>query len=165
MRNKIFLFDIDHTLFDTEKFKASKLTDFSLYDEILGVLEKLSKVAELGILSQGELEFQKAKLKNADIERFFKEHNVHIFEDKNLNLERVLSQYEDYQVFFVDDRLDMLQSAKKFMPSVVTVWIKRGPHAEKLKEIEDFIPDKAILNLKELTCIIDSCRSNYAKKN
>ena len=153
-RNKLILFDIDHTLFDTEKFKASKLTDYSLYDEVLEILEKLSKIAELGIFSKGDFEFQKAKLKNTKIEDFFKGKNVHIFQDKILNI-KALNQYKNYKIFFVDDRLEVLRDVKKFLPSIIVIWIKRGPHAERLKKIEGFNPDKTIANLSQI--VSDTC--------
>lgn len=146
---KIILFDIDHVLFDTEKFKTSKLTEYSLYNEVFDVLGSLSKIAELGIFSKGELEFQKAKLKNTKIESFFKEENVHIFQDKIANA-NILNKYRDYEVFFVDDRLDVLLDIKKTLPSVLAIWIRRGPHAEGLQKIEGFIPDEIILSLQEL---------------
>jgi len=149
-KQKLVLFDIDHTLFDTERFKESRLEKYSLYDEVLKVLSELSKITTLGIFSQGELDFQKTKLKNTKIDSFFKEENVHVFKDKELNFAQIFTKYPDYKIFFVDDRLDLLFSAKKNFPAISTIWIKRGPHAKNLTEIENFSPDKTVSNLQEI---------------
>lgn len=153
-KNKIVLLDIDHTLFDTEKFKASKLTNYSLYEEVLDILKKLEDEADLGIFSEGILEFQKTKLKNTKLEQFFKEKHIHIFGKKESELLKTLNSYKKYKVFLVDDRLSILHLAKKNFPSIFTIWVKRGPHAQKQKEIEGFTPDETVFNLQELERLI-----------
>lgn len=164
-KKPIVLFDIDHTLFDTEKFKASSFKTYCLYEEVLEILKKLSKIADLGIFSQGEIGFQEAKLRNTKIEDFFKRKHLNILENKELEFSDVLNKYKDYKIFLVDDHLGVLRLAKKIMPSIIAIWIKRGPHAEKQKKIDGFDPDNTILNLKELVCIIDSNMLIYAKKS
>lgn len=63
----LVLFDIDYTIFDTNSFKKSGLTLYRLYPGVKNVLEKLNNTYTLGILSQGEKEFQIKKLQETGI--------------------------------------------------------------------------------------------------
>jgi hypothetical protein len=152
----VVLFDIDYTLFDTRKFKDSKLKDYSIYDEINKILTQLIKIASLGIFSKGETEFQKTKLEKTGMLNFFEEKNIHIFNDKDVNLISVLQKYKNSKLFLVDDKLEVLHSAKKYMPQIITVWVKRGPYAETQAPIENFVPSATISNLSNLYRIVFS---------
>ncbi|HUD04911.1 MAG TPA: hypothetical protein VMR59_02920 [Patescibacteria group bacterium] len=152
--NKLVLFDIDYTLFDTTALKASDLTQYSLYDEVKSVLVKSSKIAELGIFSKGESEFQKAKLQKTGIVKFFQTKNIHIFENKNQNLKEVIKQYGNCKIYLIDDKLEILYNAKQFDPSIFTIWIKRGPFAQDETFLNNFSPDATITNLKEAISIV-----------
>src|SRR3989344_1087272 len=151
---KVVLFDIDYTLFNTDVFKETQLKKHSVYDEVHSVLENLSKVAELGIFSEGETEFQKTKLDKTDIKKYFKEQNLHISKSKIDRLQQVLNRYSHGQIFFVDDKLSILYDAKKLLSDVFTIWVKRGMYAENQKEISGFRPDAEVENLKEIIPII-----------
>lgn len=153
-KRKIVLFDIDYTLFDTDTFKDTKLKKYSLYKEIGGVLKQLRKAARLGILSQGDLALQKDKLKKTKIEKLFHTDHMHIVEDKPLSLKTILQKYSEYKVFLVDDNLSVLDEARKIIPSLYAIWIKRGPHAQNQKNIEGFSPNAIIKNLKEIIPIV-----------
>jgi len=155
-KKKFVLFDIDFTLFDTRTFKNSQLTRYTVYVEVMSVLEKLSKIAELGIFSKGESEFQKTKLAKTGMEKFFKDKNIHIFIDKDVNLINVLGKYRDSGIFIVDDRLEILYSAKKHMEQVFTIWVKRGWYAENQKPISGFTSDAEVENLSEVVRIVQS---------
>jgi FMN phosphatase YigB (HAD superfamily) len=152
----VVLFDIDYTLFDTRKFKDSKLKDYSIYDEINKILTQLTKIASLGIFSKGETEFQRTKLEKTGMLNFFEEKNIYIFNDKDVNLISVLQKYKNSKLFLVDDRLEVLHSAKKYMPQIITVWVKRGPYAETQAPIENFVPSATIGNLSNLYRIVFS---------
>jgi FMN phosphatase YigB (HAD superfamily) len=154
MKNKIILLDIDYTLFDTKTFKDSNLTQYSLYEEILSVLPSLASVAELGIFSKGEDKFQNTKLQQTGIKNFFERENVHVFEDKDINLKNVIEQYNGSKIYLVDDKLATLYNAKINTPSVFTVWIKRGPFAEDKSLLDNFSPDSVVANLKEIIPIV-----------
>ena len=65
-----------------------------------------------------------------------------------------MDKYKDSKLFFVDDKLEILYSAKKHMPQVVTIWVKRGPFAQNQKPILDFNPDAQVDNLLEVVEII-----------
>ena len=152
----IVLFDIDYTLFDTAFFKESGLSEHKIYEEVIEVLESLSKIARLGIFSKGKTEFQKIKLEKTGMMKFFKDYDIHIFDDKDANLINVLGKYKDSKLFLVDDKLEILYSAKKHMSKVFTIWVKRGPFAKIQEPISGFKPDAEIMNLQEIVSIINS---------
>ena len=151
---KVVLFDIDYTLFNTDVFKETQLEKHSVYDEVHGVLEKLSKISKLVIFSEGEINFQKTKLDKTDIKRYFNEHDMHIFKSKTDGLQLVLKKYLHGKLFLVDDKLSILHDAKKLLSDVFTIWVKRGIYAENQKEIPGFKPDFEIRDLKEIVSII-----------
>ncbi len=152
----VILFDIDYTLFDTHKFKNSQLKDYSLYEEVIRVLTQLSEFVTLGFFSKGVIGFQTIKLQKTGMSKFFKDHNVHIFDDKDANLISVLEKYKRSNLFLVDDKLGVLDSAKKHVPQIITIWVKRGPFAESQKSIPGFKPDAEVENLSEVVRIVRS---------
>jgi FMN phosphatase YigB (HAD superfamily) len=152
---KIVLFDIDNTLFDTERFKQTNREVFSLYEEVYEVLEELAPVADLGIFSEGEIAFQQKKLKQTNIEKYFIEEHVHIVPQKIHAIELLLKKYKhNNKIFLVDDRLSILPLIKKDFPSVFTIWMKRGEFFSHQKPIEGFSPDAEVDTLKEIIPLI-----------
>jgi FMN phosphatase YigB (HAD superfamily) len=152
----IVLFDIDYVLFDTAHFKQSGLLEYKIYGEVLGTLENLNNFVTLGIFSKGEMQFQQTKLEKTGIAKFFKEKNIHIFDDKNIKLTEVLDKYQSFKMFLVDDKLEILYLAKKHLGRVFTVWVKRGEYAENQKPIPDFKADFEVANLSEVVRIVQS---------
>ena len=112
----IILFDIDNTLFNTVQLKKSNLTVFTLFDEVEATLEELSRIATLGIFSQGEVAFQKKKLNETNISQYFFEEHTHIVQYKVDVMNEVLGQYKGAKIFFIDDWVDMLRMAKRQIP-------------------------------------------------
>lgn len=151
---KLVLFDIDYTLFDTDAFKKSNLTTYLLFEETLDVILTLKKFSDIGIFSEGEVDFQKTKLKKTSLYKHFINQNVHIVEKKDLVLRDILEQYKKRTIFLVDDKLNVLHLAKETIPSTFTIWVKRGPHAKVQKSIEGFQPDATISDLKEAVAIV-----------
>jgi phosphoglycolate phosphatase-like HAD superfamily hydrolase len=151
----IVLFDIDNTLFNTEKLKKSHLTIYELYDEVKDTLKELSKIATLGVLSQGEIAFQNKKLQETDIKHYFAEEHKHIVEYKIDQIKDILGIYKsNAKIFFIDDWLDMLQVAKKSDPDVFTIWMKRGEYAHSQEIHSHFTPDATVTDLQEVISII-----------
>lgn len=148
----IILFDIDYTLFDTGKFKASDLSEFALYDEVIDVLHKLGRNATLGIFSEGEVDFQKAKLVNTLIHAHFADEHLHIVSSKKDSIEKVLQQYGGQRVILVDDKIEVLELAKSLSNDVHTIWVKRGPFAESAQS--EFYPDEIVTSLDEIVEVI-----------
>jgi len=93
-------------------------------------------------------------LNKTGIGKFFKENNVHIFDDKGANLRDILEKYKSFKLFIVDDKLEILHSAKKHMPQIFTIWVKRGPFAQNQEKIPDFNPDTEIKNLSVIPSLI-----------
>src|ERR1700689_525668 len=91
----IILFDIDNTLFNTLRLKDSNLTVFESYKEVNDTLEKLSRIATLGILSQGEVAFQKKKLNETKIAQYFFEEHTHIVQFKIDVMKEVFEKYKN----------------------------------------------------------------------
>jgi len=156
LTKSIVLFDIDYTLFDTALFKESGLSRHEIYEEVMQVLDSLSSFTTLGIFSKGEVQFQKTKLEKTGMAKFFKEEHIHIFNDKDINLTKIIDRYKDSQIFFVDDKLEILHSAKKYAKDVFTIWVKRGWYAQNQKGIFGFKPDAEVENLTEVARIVKS---------
>ncbi|MGH7204222.1 MAG: hypothetical protein ACREHC_07300 [Candidatus Levyibacteriota bacterium] len=153
-QKKIVLFDIDYTVFNMKLFGDTKLQTYEVYEEVHEVLDQLKEIADLGIFSQGEVAFQNRKLIETHIETYFLQKHVHIVLSKEEEMERVMKKYLGKgKLFFVDDRLPMLQLAKDRHPEVTTIWIKRGKFAEEQEPI-DFAADATVYNLRAIIPII-----------
>ena len=156
MKNEIIiLFDIDNTLFDTEKLKQTDLSTFELYDEVNDMLAKLAKIATLGIFSQGDIAFQNKKLNKTNIQHYFSDEHKHIVEYKLAVMEEVLQKYKNKaKVYYIDDWLEMLQKAKQVDPSVFTIWMKRGEYASVQQAKDDFSPDAVVETVRDIIPLI-----------
>ena len=154
-KNKVVLFDIDYTLFDTAFFKESNLLKHKIYEEVIDVLNSLNKIAILGVFSEGDIDFQINKIKETNIDQYFAKENTHVVLDKLVDLEKIFERYKSKKTFLVDDKLDILYDVKKLFPEVFTIWVKRGPFAAAQKSIPGFIPDAQVENLKEIISIIN----------
>ncbi len=151
---KIVFFDIDYTLFDTATFKESGLTNHVLYKEVVEVLEQLSKVATLGIFSEGDTVFQHNKILQTNLQRFFSKENMFI-NSKKEDILKKLVEYSNFKLFLVDDKLSILAKVKAIIPTAVVIWVKRGPFAKNQEPIAGFNPDNIISDLKDLVSIVE----------
>jgi hypothetical protein len=200
--NKIVLFDIDHTLFNTVAFgdavyeahadvltrdqfnqiikgikigvtqkpkeisieasiiktlwdNADSVKNF--YEETPEVLRLIGVNATIGIFSKGDNNFQRKKINS--VINLFKEENIHVAKNKIEILSKVLSKYKNYQIYIVDDILEVLFQAKKINKEVLTVWIKRPAYYESYlinqAPIKDFTADFTVTNLREIIPIIE----------
>lgn len=152
-KKKLVLFDIDYTLFNTASFKKSDLSQYELYQEVIEVLEKVSKIAQLGIFSEGNNDFQRKKLLKTGILQHFTKDKIHIVENKEDFIDGIIKSYKDFKIFLVDDKIDILIQAKECDPSVYAIWVKRGPYAEDV-ELKDFRPDSVLTQLADLENVI-----------
>lgn len=153
-KKRFIFFDIDYTLFDTHEYKESQLTNLTLYEEIEQMLEEIPGEYTLGILSEGQEEFQKNKLLATKIDHHFDQQHIHIVVNKVENLPRLLDEYKNESIILVDDKLPILYNAKKILPSLFCIWIKRGPYAESQRPIPGFVPDAEIDSLKNLASLL-----------
>lgn len=150
--NRVILFDIDYTVFDTANFKNSSLTSFKLYPEVISTLELLSKKFQLGILSKGEKQFQLKKLRETGILNMFDKDLTFIFEDKTIEFKNVMKRFVNLEVWLVEDKVNMLELAKKANPQLKTIWFKNGPFVDLIRS--DFIPDKAISSFADFSFLL-----------
>lgn len=152
---KIVLFDIDYTILDTDILKKSNLANFQLYNEVLDTFSQLKEVADFGIFSEGDIVFQQKKMRETNIENYFRKEHIHIFAQKNEMIKQILELYKKKgNLYFVDDKLSVLHLAKKYEPSVFTIWVKRGIYALNQKPIEGFTPDGTVKSLHEIVPLI-----------
>lgn len=147
---KVVLFDIDYTLFDTGTYKASDLTEFKLYEEVVPVLIEIAEHATVGVFSEGETEHQLKKLITTEIREHFRDEHLHIFTKKMEGLADVLLKYQGDTIFFVDDKLEVLKGIKESDEAIRTIWIKRGMYAEQIPVIEGFTPDLKVTTLQDI---------------
>ncbi len=150
----LVLFDIDYTLYDTDTFKQSNLKTHRLYDEVVDVLSEISSVATLGIFSEGDTSLQQSKLAGCGIEQYFPVPHVHIVVKKEEAIASVFARYAGKKVFIVDDKLPVLRLLKQYMPSLYTVWVKRGIYASVQEPFADFTPDTTIETLTALPEVV-----------
>ena len=199
--NKIVLFDIDHTLFNTVAFVNSvykahagiiSKEEFSevmkkikigttqepkkgtieasivkalwdradstenFYEETPGILKSISANSVIGIFSKGDDNFQRKKIKA--VQHLFKEENIHVAKNKYEILPEVIAKYNGYQIFIVDDVLEVLFQAKKNSKELSTIWIKRPEYYESYlanqAPIKNFTPDFTVTNLRDIILII-----------
>jgi FMN phosphatase YigB (HAD superfamily) len=154
---KIVLFDIDYTVFDTDLLKKSQLKDFAVYSEVIDTLTNLSKIATLGVFSEGVIDFQRKKLRKTHIEKFFFEKHIHLVENKSDVIEKMLRDYRDKgKLYLVDDKITILAKAKECYPQVFTIWVKRGIYANVHYADLGFTPDASVDNLRQIIPIIST---------
>lgn len=155
----LVLFDIDYTLYDTDTFKKSQLTTHRLYEEVDDVLRSISSFATLGIFSEGDTTLQQSKLTGCGIEQYFPVAHVHIVLKKEEAITDVFSRYQGKRVCIIDDKLPVLRLLKQYMPSLFTVWVKRGAYASIQEPFDDFTPDATV---ETLTALPDVLRKEVA---
>lgn len=154
MNRKVVLFDIDHTLFDTEEFKDSLLSKYSLFEGITDLLGELVKNnIKIGIVSQGERDFQIKKIQETGLDKFFSSENIYIVKDKIIEIEEILKLYSSSELYLVDDRLDVLGYAKKNMDSITTIFVKYGKK-KITEEVSEFEPDYSVEEVNKIRQII-----------
>jgi len=103
----------------------------ALFAEVLSSLERLSKEFLLGIFSEGDLEFQQAKLEKSGIKKFFKPELVFIFPSKANELKVIEGKIKNYQgpAFIVDDNIDHIRRIMdtRFIPILLD---RRGKYKQ-----------------------------------
>ncbi len=86
-----------------------------LYPETKPVLKDLKPNHSLGIFSEGEFEFQKAKLEQSGIENFFEPELIFIFANKENKVKEVWQKINKYPkpVYIIDDDLNHIKEIAK----------------------------------------------------
>ncbi len=154
IKNVIYLSKSSKNLNDLEvEFLGKDNFEKSIYPDAWSFLNDLSenKNILIGVLSTGENKFQRKKIEA--LREIFAEEHIHIFTDKLIEVENVLSRYSNHDLFIIDDMISILELAKKIRKDVVTVYINR-PKKWENKDSGKFKPDYEITNLHEIINII-----------
>lgn len=125
------------------------------YKEVGKTLKDLEKIAEIGLFSHGDEKFQWAKIEQSDFKHYFKNELKHITSRNKLDLlPGIKSKNKNNRVYLIDDNPEIIYSAKKIMPALFTIWLKRGKYVDRAKDYLDFNPDDKIDNLLEVVDIV-----------
>jgi hypothetical protein len=128
-------------------FWDQKMFTSSFYSDI-DVLERLSKIAKIGIFSKGDSKFQREKL--VSIQEWLSEEHIHVFINKIDRISQVLAKYRDFKTYLVDDDPDVLFQAKEFNSLIFAIQIVRVENQPKNDRI-----DRIIDSLYQLETIIN----------
>ncbi|MDP2649290.1 MAG: HAD family hydrolase [bacterium] len=124
------------------------------YQEVEKTLNYLKKIAKIGIFSQGDEEFQWAKIDQSGLKHFFDKNIIYIKHNKIQFTSFLKKKHANDEIFLVDDNPNVIFRVKDKMPYIFTIWIRRGKFAEMHKDIENFKPDAIIKNLTETIDIV-----------
>lgn len=128
------LVDFDYTLFDTDKFvkylqdspEVINFNDF-LFSDVNEFLDYASKFGELTLFSEGDLDFQKAKINGSGIVNLFSG-GIKILPSytKVMELEKIENKEN---VILIDDKPEVVDKAVSLGIKVIRV--KRGKYKEE----------------------------------
>ena len=140
----------------------------ALYPEIAPVLEELCKKHRLGIFSEGDREFQKAKLEKSEIRKFFDPDLIFIFPTKGDKLDYIWEKVKNRQspVLIVDDNLEHITKISKtqFTPLLIDrkgVAEKTATFINSLEELPRFVEMVGRLGLEPRTFGLKGRYSNH----
>ncbi|EKE11173.1 MAG: hypothetical protein ACD_15C00133G0024 [uncultured bacterium] len=143
--------DVDALEKEIENFTAD--TGKYVFSDVAEFLDKFEK-KELDIISFSITNFQKAKVYNSGLTKFFSK--VKIVDSlkgeiilKIIKKENLLSEKD---VYFVDDRVEQIENVKKICPQVTTILCSRreGRYRDRKNKYCDY----KIAKLKEVGSII-----------
>ena len=135
--------------------KILKTAPKFLYNDVLGFLKKWSKEADFILLSYGEEKFQKLKIENSGIKKYFKRVIITRDIDKSKPFKKLFS--ENKKIIFVEDNPQALSKTKTSFSQIITVRINRG-EGKYYQESDNPQIDFSIKNLKELEKILKSSK-------
>jgi FMN phosphatase YigB (HAD superfamily) len=144
------LVDFDHTLFDTSKFvryllNSPKTIDYRdfLYPDSIKFIKSASKFGRTVLFSEGDIEFQKEKIKGTGVGKMFSG-GVKIFSSFS-KMQELPNLFKDGKIVVIDDKPEIVDKA--ILGGCKTIRIKQGKHrAEKTK----FRPDFEVGSLSEI---------------
>jgi FMN phosphatase YigB (HAD superfamily) len=129
---------------------SSKVLENSIHHDAANALTDFNKLGDVILFSQGEKNMQEAKI--ASIRHFFNE--VHILDDKKGAMKGLFDRYTKEKIYFVDDMLPMLREATLTNKSIVTIWIRRGRHAQTIVSLPDFLPTTVVDTLTQAVAFV-----------
>jgi FMN phosphatase YigB (HAD superfamily) len=134
-----------------------------LYPGSLPALKYLTKIGEVGILSDGDSDYQPRKIANAGLtEAVGGPADVLIYTHKETCFEDVMKRLPGRHYVLVEDKEKLLASAKEFMGDrVTTVWVKQGHYAHDPKAYRKPDPDIVLEKIGDL-CALE--KSDFISK-
>ena len=124
--------ELDKSFHNVDLFEKSVYKDTS-------VVKNLADLAIIGIFSQGEENFQKSKI--AFLNALLNRDNVYIFPNKINQMKQAFNKYTGYEIFLVDDNLNVLTKAEDAYPNVYVILIDRN---------DRFGDNKGVTKIKDL---------------
>jgi len=125
-----------------------------IFNDVENFLKKFEK-KNLFIISYSKTDFQKNKIKNSGISKYFKK--IIITDEKKFKvLKRIIDteKIKEEEIFFLEDRVDYIVGVKNEIPWVKTILMRRpqGRYKDEVLACCDF----RIKNLKEAEKIINA---------
>lgn len=108
------------------------------------VIKDLSRIADIGIFSKGDENFQKQKIQF--IINSINPEDIYIYKNKLEKINDILSNYKDFEIYLIDNEREVLEEVKKINSDVYTILIDRN---NRFKNI-DIIKIKDLTELKSL---------------
>jgi FMN phosphatase YigB (HAD superfamily) len=127
-------------------------TDY-LYPGTMAALEHCSRFGDVGILSDGDSDYQPRKIANAGLtDAVGGPADVLIYTHKDQCFEDVMRRLPGRQYVLVEDKQNLLAAAERFMDwHVTTVWVRQGHYADDPKYREEPNPDFTLDSIGDLT--------------
>ena len=110
---------------------------FFVYPEVLKILPNLSLKYELVLISFGEKNFQRKKIKNSGLEKFFKKIIISSQFNKISSFSKIFRKKA--QIFFIEDNPLVLKAVKKKFPEVITICLTRKKKLKKDPSIDYYL--------------------------
>ena len=164
MKLKAVVFDLDDTLLDTTRILVpiAKTPEFHkrireplpLIEGAKENLKYLSSKYDLYLLTMGDIENQKAKIKSLNIQSYFRSiyiANPQIKETKYIKFQQLIveNKYKPSEFISIGNRRSTdIRDAKK--SGGLTCLFKYGEHLDELAECSEDIPDYEIQHHNEL---------------
>lgn len=122
---------VNEFLINSEKYVFSDVVEF---------LEKSKSMGdELFMISFGSECFQKSKIENSGLGKYFSDIKIGDI-DKAVEIEKIVGENVNDEMWFIDDRIQQIEMVKKVFPEMKTVLLKRkeGRYFDEKNEFCDF---------------------------
>jgi uncharacterized cofD-like protein len=147
---KVFIFDLDDTLFDSSGRDSSDEEYFNIkpFDGVLDIISKID--GHIILVTRGEKERQTKKIKVLGLESLF--HNIYIVEADNGKFEtfkEIAEIHKGKELIVIGNRIDCELRYGKMLGSK-TIYVKHGKYS-KLEPVDEFeIADVVIDRFDEI---------------
>jgi len=136
---------IKNIVWTKERFKKS------LYKDVKPFIKRIKGYLDIYIFSQGYIKYQKQKL--AGLEGLINKKNILIFEDKKINIKRILNKFKNKKIYLIDDSPVIINFAKKVNNKIIAILMKRKNGKKYLKHKKN-LADYIVKELKSAYKII-----------